>query len=136
MTMRGTAASNGPTEVADGPFERVLVSTLDRLDQLLVQEIAALRNASVGDLREFTNRKNQVLLELTQTMGSGARATPSTALRSRLAGVRAKLDANRTALKLHLDAVQEVAGMLADRMREDDSDGTYTHGIRGSGRAL
>jgi hypothetical protein len=113
-----------------GRLDAIVGSAVERLELLIDEETAALRHASTADLKAFNNRKAQVLMELDRAVTSGNGATPSPQMRQRLVALRGKLDANRNKLKIHLDAVQEVAGMLADQIRDADSDGTYTHGIR------
>jgi len=112
--------------VTDG----ALGQAVGRLETLLDQEMAALRHASVEDLRDFNNRKAQAFVELNRAVGGLAGQVLSPQLRARLAALRQQLDVNRRTLKMHLDAVQEVAGMLADQIRNADSDGTYSYGIR------
>lgn len=107
-----------------------LGQAVGRLEVLLDQEMAALRHASVEDLRDFNNRKAQAFVELNRAVGGLAGQAPSADLRARLSSLRQKLDVNRRTLKMHLDAVQEVAGMLADQIRDAESDGTYSYGIR------
>jgi hypothetical protein len=55
---------------------------------------------------------------------------------TRLAGLRAKLDVNRAVLETHLAAVREVATVLADAIRDAESDGTYSPSIGGGGGRL
>jgi hypothetical protein len=50
---------------------------------------------------------------------------------ARLAGLRAKLDANRAVLKLHLEAVREIANIMSDAIRDAESDGTYSPAVCG-----
>jgi hypothetical protein len=57
------------------------------------------------------------------------------ALSARLAGLRARLETNRTMLKMHLDAVREISAIVTDAIREAESDGTYSRTIRKSGHA-
>ncbi len=108
-------------------FERCI----DRLEEVVDQETAALRNRSHADLREFNNRKSQGLLELSRSLKFFQAAPPSNAVLERLAGLREKLDVNQAVLKLHLDAVREVSTIMSDAIRDSESDGTYTPSIRG-----
>jgi hypothetical protein len=117
-------------------FDGALGHALSRLELLIEQETSALRHASVDDLRDFNNRKAQAFVELNRAMGSVAGQAPSPDMSLRLTALREKLETNRRKLKMHLDAVQEVAGMLADQIRNADSDGTYSYGIRKNGAQL
>lgn len=122
------------TQDRSGLLDRYVGSAVDRLEQLIEQETASLRHATAGDLKDFNNRKSQVLVELDRAFVSSGGATPSTEMKARLGQLREKLEVNRSKLKMHLEAVQEVAGMLADQIRDADSDGTYSHGIRKDAR--
>lgn len=111
-------------------IDAVLSNPLGRLEVLIEQEMGALRNASAAELKEFNNRKAQVLMELDRAVSTNQGQEPSAEMKTRLFSVREKLDANGRFLKRHLDAVHEVIDMISDRMRQADSDGTYTNGIR------
>ena len=59
---------------------------------------------------------------------------PEPALVTRLTRLRTKLEINSAALKMHLDAVREVSAVMADAMRDAESDGTYSRSIRTGSR--
>lgn len=105
-------------------------SAIERLEEAVEQETAALQTRAGIDLKEFNNRKSQGLLELTRAMRHIEGATPEPELVTRLARLRSKLEINSAALKMHLDAVREVSAVMADAMREAESDGTYSRSIR------
>lgn len=117
-------------EDRSGQLDRVLVGAVGRLEILIDQEVSALRHASVGELKDLNNRKAQVLVELDRAVSANSGQSPSTEMKQRLGLLRGKLEINRKTLKMHLDAVHEVAAMLSDHVRDEDSDGTYTNGIR------
>jgi hypothetical protein len=117
-------------ENRSGHVDHILGNAVGRLELLIDQETASLRHATVSDLREFNNRKAQVLVELDRVVSANLGQPPSPAMKERLGALRDKLAVNRKTLKLHLDAVQEVASMLSDQIRDAESDGTYTNGIR------
>jgi hypothetical protein len=112
---------------ASSVFERCI----ERLEAVVDQETAALKDRTATDLREFNNRKSQGLLELSRSLRHFQGATPSNAVLARLAGLRAKLDVNQAVLKLHLEAVREVSTIMADAIRDAESDGTYSPSVRG-----
>lgn len=105
-------------------------NAIERLEEAIELETAALAARTRVDLREFNDRKSQGLLELTRAMRHMEGKQPEPALMARLAGLRAKLEINSAALKMHLDAVREVSATMADAMRHAESDGTYTRSIR------
>jgi hypothetical protein len=112
---------------ATSAFEKCI----ERLEDVVDQETAALRRRSHADLGEFSNRKSQGLLELSRSLKFFQAAPPSNAVLERLAGLREKLDVNQAVLKLHLDAVREVSAIVSDAIRDSESDGTYSPSIRG-----
>jgi hypothetical protein len=105
-------------------------NAIERLEEAVEQETAALQRRASVDLRSFNERKSQGLLELTRAMRHIEGTTPEPALVTRLTSLRAKLDANSAALKLHLDAVREISAVMADAIRDAEHDGTYSRSIR------
>jgi hypothetical protein len=117
---------------APAPLDRVI----DRLEEVVDQETAALRNRAAIDLRDYNNRKSQGLLELNRALRGLDGPPKDKAILTRLAGLRAKLDVNRAVLGMHLAAVREVATVLADAIRDAESDGTYSPSIGAGGGRL
>lgn len=112
----------------------VVEKTIERLELLIDQETAALQSRTAVDLKDFNDRKSLGLLELTRAMRPIEGAPPDPVLHGRLLRLREKLEINRAALRTHLEAVREISTIVADAMRNAESDGTYTPSIRG-GRA-
>jgi hypothetical protein len=65
---------------------------------------------------------NQALRRLPQTQLNAD-------LKGRLEAFRQKLAVNLKTIRLHLDAVKELASILSDAIRDAESDGTYTRSI-------
>jgi hypothetical protein len=107
-----------------------LAGTIQRLEEVVEQETAALKSNTAVDLNDFNNRKSQGLLDLNHALRQLGEAARDPAVATGLAGLRAKLAVNQTVLKMHLDAVREVSTIVADAIRESDSDGTYSQAIR------
>jgi exonuclease VII small subunit len=107
---------------------------IQRLEAVVEQETQALRSRTAIDLKEFNDRKSQGLLELNRALRAFDGIAGDKAAQTRLSGLRVKLDANRAVLKTHLDAVREVAAVLADAIQDAESDGTYSPSIRSAGR--
>jgi hypothetical protein len=129
--MLGVAASS-PTIPAGsgGSVDRAIAY----LGAIVDQETEALRARAVIDLAQFNNRKNQGLLELNRALRALDARAPNPSIASRLEGLRAKLDVNRALLKTHLEAVREVASVVADAIKDSESDGTYSPSIRSGAR--
>lgn len=124
------------------PFEEkgtgmlsLVESAIERLEETVEQETAALNMRAGVDLREFNDRKSQGLLELTRAMRHFEGTAPEPALVTRLARLRSKLDRNSVALRMHLDAVREISAVMADAMRDAESDGTYSSSMSGNRRS-
>jgi hypothetical protein len=128
--MLGVAAT--PASGSPGPAASV-DRAIEYLGALIDQETNALRTRAAIDLAEFNNRKNQGLLELNRALRALDRSSAGAWIAARLAGLRTKLDANRALLQTHVEAVREVAGVVADSIRDSESDGTYSPSIRAAG---
>ena len=100
----GSSYGDSDNAAASLAFEKCI----ERLQDVVDQETAALKQRTAADLREFNNRKSLGLLELTRSLRHFQGAPPSNAVLARLAVLRERLDANRAVLKLHLDAVREL----------------------------
>ena len=141
-----TAAARGAMPAAVGVGARsydekgfamlsLVESAIERLEEAVEQETAALNMRAGVDLREFNDRKSQGLLELTRAMRHFEGTAPEPALMTRLARLRSKLDRNSVALRMHLDAVREISAVMADAMRDAESDGTYSSSMSGNRRS-
>ncbi len=106
---------------------------IGRLETLLVEETGAVKAGASLDLPELTRRKRQGLLELNRLMQAFKGTIPSQDIINRLAKFRVTLNANETALQLHLQAAQEVTATIVRVMRDLESDGTYTRAYRVDG---
>ena len=113
----------------------ILENAVRRLEETVEQETTALRSRAPIDLQAFNNRKSQGLLELDRALRLLGANQPTADMKSALKSLRDKLDLNREVLKTHLDAVREVAGIIAEAMRNAESDGTYSLSFRSKGQA-
>jgi hypothetical protein len=122
---RGGAAAAGMLEI-----------TIQRLEEIVEQETAALKSRQAVYLKDYNDRKSQALLDMTRALRqiqAGSKPPPN--VTDRLGNLRAKLEVNRRVLQMHLEAVREVSTTLADAIREADSDGTYNPSQRSAGKA-
>lgn len=99
---------------------------VERLESLLEDEMQSLKQCGGIDFNELTRRKRQGFLELNRLMRSFEGTIPSQDIINRLASFRVKLDANGNALRVHLQAAQEITATIVRVMQEMDSDGTYS----------
>jgi len=125
----GLAAMRPAPQVAKGSIVSMLEVSLQRLEEIVDQETAALKMHASVDLRDFNNRKSQALLELTRSLRLMQGMGPDPALAARVGTLKVKLAVNQAALKVHLEAVREISTSLSEAIRNADSDGTYTQAI-------
>lgn len=104
----------------------MLNKAVERLEEVVEAETAALLSNSMADLEEFNRRKSQSLLELTRLARTLQDGSGSPEIRRRLEELRSKLDRNHSTLEMHLKAVQEVSDIVSKAIRSADSDGTYS----------
>ncbi len=122
-------AQPAPRPPAD-PVLESMIRTLVGLEAVVEEETQALQLRQPVDLDVFSNRKSQGLMELNRSMQHIDPPRHQAQLAPRLESLRTKLAANQAALKLHLEAVREISGIIANAIREQESDGTYSHTIR------
>jgi hypothetical protein len=103
-----------------------LMRAIERIEDLLDEETAALKNYRAIDLVSFIRRKSQGLLELTRAARALNGYDVGPAVTDRLEDLKEKLQQNQAVLQLHLEAVREVAELLTKAARDAESDGTYS----------
>lgn len=111
----------------------MISACLDRLEEVLDAETAALRNRDLSVVSEAnTRKKSQILLELTRL----AKSTPSNEKDLlRLSRISAKLDDNMNLLGIHLAASKDISLSLSEVIAKSQSDGTYD-AVSAGGRGL
>ena len=103
--------------------------SIQRLEDIVDQETAALNARKAINLKDFNDRKSQALLELTRMLRTLQGGPPNPVVAERVQGLKSKLAVNQAVLKRHLEAVKEISTSLADAIRNSESDGTYTPSI-------
>lgn len=111
------------------PVASTIELSIQRLEDIVDQETAALNARKAINLKEFNDRKSQALLELTRMLRTLQGGPPNPLVAARVQGLKSKLAVNQAVLKLHLEAVKEISTSLADAIRNSESDGTYTPSI-------
>lgn len=110
-------------------------TAINRVAGIVDEETAALRKGGEADFKAFNTRKSLGLVELTRVLRlmDGAPLDPATGRLLKSLGT--KLEANQKILKLHMEAVGEVASIISRSIREADSDGTYSITFRSKEQA-
>ena len=119
-----------PISLAPAATLMALVTTIERLEQVIDQETQELRKYRVADLGDFNRRKSQGLLELSRVMRGLGEAALDGRVQASLAQLRSKLDTNLSVLRMHLAAAQEVSAIISRAIQDAESDGTYSASLK------
>lgn len=107
----------------------VVFSVISRIEVYLDEETEALSKSLKFDFKMSNDRKSQGLLDLNQALRRLQKSDVNADLHLRLTAFREKLAVNLRKIRMHLDAVKEIAAMLSDAIQSADSDGTYTRNV-------
>lgn len=111
-------------------------NVVGRLEKILDLETEMLQQHRPIVLHDFNHRKSHGLLELSRAMDS-MRSLDRSAFdfdaKAALARLRVKLENNLAILQTHLNAVGEIAAIIARAIQDHESDGTYTAGVNVKG---
>lgn len=107
----------------------MLMKSIERLEDTIDAETAALMAHKLVDQQEINRRKSQSLLELSRLSRTLRNSSPSPELLSRMERLREKLAHNHAVLEMHLRAIQEVSNIVSNAIQRAESDGTYSVGI-------
>lgn len=110
-----------------------LERTMQRVEMIVDSETAALRSRAPIDLKEFNNGKSQALLEFSIASRSLDASMLDEDLIRRLKLLRGKLETNSIVLRMHLDAVREIANVVAETIQDSEWDGTYSQHLEHGG---
>jgi hypothetical protein len=107
-------------------------AALDRLEETVTMEVAALGERRPADFADINHRKSQSLLEITRLartlpVGSEGELAPS------LKKLSAALAADHRLLGLHLAASRQLSDLMIGVLHEAESDGTYGEAPRRRG---
>ena len=108
----------------------MLIASLKRLEDTVAAETEALMAHRPIDQEAVNRRKSQSLLELTRlTRGLDPDQLDAPVI-DQLLRLRGALERNQATVGLHLRAVEEISGIVADSLRDAESDGTYSGHVR------
>ena len=118
------------------PFARPgnLAAIIGRIEEAVDEETAGIRTGTGYDLKASNARKSRYLYELTRAIKGGNEIEFLEQHREGLTRLRQKLARNEAAILAHLNAVNEVAGLLKNAIQRADADGTYSAGEFGYAR--
>ncbi len=104
---------------------RAMWSVLDHLEQALDHETSQLMVMRAGDFSRLNETKSRLLLDASRAARALRNEITDVRLAARLQTVRLKLEQNRLALGMHLEAVREIASAMTNTLIDAESDGTY-----------
>ena len=123
--------------MADHPqkagIDTMLMKSLDRLEETLDMETAALMARDLSSLDEFNRRKSQCLLEISRIVRTAEVHALDQKATKRLQDLQAKIEANQDILRRHMQAVQEVASIISNAIQSAESDSTYSANMNRAG---
>ncbi|MBN9221212.1 MAG: hypothetical protein J0I79_24965 [Mesorhizobium sp.] len=122
--------AHSPASEAPIAFARPgnLAAIIGRIEEVVEEETAGIRNDTAYDLKASNARKSRYLYELTRAMRGGSEVEFLEQHREGLTRLRQKLAKNEAAILAHLSAVNEVASLLRSAIQRAETDGTYSAG--------
>lgn len=104
----------------------MLMKSLERLEETLDLETAALLSRDLKNLDEFSRRKSQSLLEISRMVRAAETMTLDAEAEERFEQVKTKLQKNQEILERHMRAVQEISSIISGAIQAAESDSTYS----------
>ena len=126
VAVRAIDLSDSTDRPVKVPSAQELLTIIDRLEEVVQTETAALQQHIVSDLAAFTRNKSQILLEVTRLSRLMKLPTGNVRINDRLMSLKTSLAQNRDTLEIHLRAARELNEIISDTVRDAESDGTYS----------
>ena len=117
---------SGKAEAARSDDSLGLLAAIQRLEDIVDEETAALEARQQVDFNEFTLRKSRSMLKFVRLTRALAHLKSEGDVADNLQRLRLKLERNRALLQVYFEAVREVATVISRAIREAESDGTYS----------
>ena len=105
-----------------------LGTILNRIEQAVDEETASIRTDMNYDLKASNARKSRYLYELSRAVKGVGAPQLIAEQRDAIVRLRDKLASNESAIRAHLNAVNEVATLIESAIRRSETDGTYSAG--------
>ncbi len=105
-----------------------LSTIIARIEQAVDEETASIRTDMNYDLKASNARKSRYLYELSRAMKGLGAAQLIAEQREAVVRLRDKLAKNESAIRAHLNAVNEVATLIQSAIQRSETDGTYSAG--------
>lgn len=120
------AMFQGPVVKHLGGAKAFVLSAIDRIEAVVLEETDALRRSTNYDLASSNNRKSHSIVDFNNAVRKLQKSDIDQELIDRLEAMRQHLRENHYVIKLHLEAIKEISALLSDAMRDAESDGTYS----------
>ena len=99
---------------------------LERLEAVLVEEVATLSQLSPATLHSLNQRKSTLLLELDRRVRDARGDGITNGTPYRLGRIKVHLEENLRLLSLHLAAANEIVAIIRRSVERAEGDGTYS----------
>lgn len=116
---------NANPRAGDDRALAMVLSVIERLSLVVKAENDDLTERRAVDYPAHSQRKSQGLLELNRVRPALGNVSANPAARAALAGLSAELEINHRLLRTQLKAAQTISSLIAQAIREGQSDGTY-----------
>lgn len=114
-----------PPRIVSSPAYIAVFKAVERIEEIIHQEITCLRLSLSPDLAEFNDQKARALLQFSRALRALDETDDREPLKPILDGLRVRLEENCRLLQFHVDAAREVASIVSNALLEAESDGTY-----------
>ena len=121
----GTSVDPDASLAESGALNRALIQLATRIESILLEEKKALASQP-NDLEFLVARKEHLALDVLHLSQVAGGAAPDASVRARLAMTGRLLAENSGLLRRHIDAVSEIAALVAGVVNRSNGDGTYS----------
>lgn len=106
--------------------DKTIVMTIERVKSVIDEDTQFLKSGDLTDVAKYSERKNRSLIELNRALKMMPQdQSASERLEIYLKPLRVKLAENADLLSARLNAIREVSDLIAQAIKDAQSDGTY-----------